>query len=71
MPLAHDLTTDASYAGHLTGDQNGDGRPDLTTHFPVPGSGITLATTEVCVTGEFNVGVGSIVFVAKDAVNVK
>jgi Tol biopolymer transport system component len=50
-------------------DKDRDGVPDLVVHFPVPGSGIAITTTEVCVQGTFVDGQFS--FEATDAVNVK
>ena len=72
--LAHDLTTDGDYAGHLKTDANGDGSRELQVHFGVPGSGITSATEEVCVKGRYSVAVDPTQpdgreFVTKDTVN--
>jgi Tol biopolymer transport system component len=60
VPLANDPSQN---------DQDGDGVPDLLVHFPVPGSGISITTTEVCVQGTFVDGEFS--FEARDVVNVK
>ncbi len=61
-----------SYAGHLTPDQNGDGWPDLTLHFPVPGSGLTPTTDFACIKGAFSQGTPgdpAFTFVVKAPVN--
>ena len=72
-PLAHDLTSDTDYTGHLALlDQNGDGHPDLAVHFEVPGSGLTSATTEVCIRGRFTLAVtgdADFEFETRDSIN--
>jgi hypothetical protein len=55
-------------SGSYTDDQDGDGFLDLTIHFPVQGTGISLDTTDVCVEGAFENGA---TFDATDNVNVK
>lgn len=72
-PDRDDLRDDRDYLTRLGNDENADGRPDLSLHLEVQGSGISDETIEVCVTGEFSLSLGdeqAATFEARDTINV-